>query len=320
MKQLTKIWLFIAVVLILSGALVFAAAMTANGWDFTKLSTVTHTTNTHTIREDFQNISIQTDTADVILLLSDDGQCKVVCLEAENETHAVSLQGETLTIRKVDSRKWYEAISIGIKNEQLLVYLPKSEYGTLTVRGSTCDTETSDAFEFETIEIDVDTGDVKNFSSASAVTIKTSTGDINIGDVSADTLSLSSSTGDIRMTSTVCTGDIMIRVSTGKVKLTEVSCANLSSFGSTGDLTLKNVIASGILSAERSTGDVSLENSDAAEIRIQTSTGDVTGTLLSDKIFITKTDTGTVSVPASKSGGNCDISTNTGDIRITICG
>ena len=39
------------------------------------------------------------------------------------------------------------------------------------------------------------------------------------------------------------------------------------------------------------------ENSDAAQISIKTSTGDVTGTLLSEKVFITETSTGNISVP-----------------------
>ena len=51
---------------------------------------------------------------------------------------------------------------------------------------------------------------------------------------------------------------------------------------------------------------------------IVTDTGDVTGTFLSDKVFIYKTDTGDVDLPRTQSGGRCDITTDTGDIRISI--
>ena len=73
-----------------------------------------------------------------------------------------------------------------------------------------------------------------------------------------------------------------------------------------------------MFSIERSTGDVRFTDCDAAEICVKTDTGDVTGSLLSDKVFITNTDTGSVNVPETISGGKCEIITDTGDIKITI--
>jgi len=78
------------------------------------------------------------------------------------------------------------------------------------------------------------------------------------------------------------------------------------------------VIVGGTLTVERNTGDVLLTRSNAASLRIATTTGDVKGSLLSDKIFITSTDTGRVEVPKTTDGGRCEIVTDTGDIRITI--
>ncbi|MBQ1821155.1 MAG: DUF4097 family beta strand repeat protein [Clostridia bacterium] len=72
------------------------------------------------------------------------------------------------------------------------------------------------------------------------------------------------------------------------------------------------------ISIERSTGDVRFEQCDAAELSIDTDTGDVTGSLRSDKVFIAQSHTGDVSVPGSTSGGKCRITTDTGDIRITV--
>ena len=69
---------------------------------------------------------------------------------------------------------------------------------------------------------------------------------------------------------------------------------------------------------DRDTGDIDLEDCDADEIFIVTDTGDVKGTLLSEKVFITKTDTGDVNVPNSISGGRCEITTDTGDINISL--
>ena len=81
---------------------------------------------------------------------------------------------------------------------------------------------------------------------------------------------------------------------------------------------LKNVIAGEGFSIERSTGDVGFDACDAAAISVKTETDDVTGSLLSSKIFITRTDTGKVDVPTTVSGGVCEIPTDTGHIRISI--
>ncbi len=78
------------------------------------------------------------------------------------------------------------------------------------------------------------------------------------------------------------------------------------------------MIAGEQFSIDRSTGDVRFDRCDAPELLIKTDTGDVRGSLLSEKVFITQTDTGRVNVPKTVTGGTCQITTNTGDIKIEI--
>lgn len=80
-----------------------------------------------------------------------------------------------------------------------------------------------------------------------------------------------------------------------------------------GDLTLPERF-----SIERDTGDVRFESCDAGQITVKTSTGDVTGTLRTEKVFLTKRSTGAVDVPESGTGSKCEITTSTGDISIQI--
>ncbi len=47
-------------------------------------------------------------------------------------------------------------------------------------------------------------------------------------------------------------------------------------------------------------------------------TADVTGTLLTEKVFLPKSDTGDIEVPKTNAGGKCEIITSTGDIKLTI--
>ena len=83
-------------------------------------------------------------------------------------------------------------------------------------------------------------------------------------------------------------------------------------------MSLINVASQGKFNIKNDTGDVKLENSDAGDILIETGSGNVIGTLLSEKVFITETDTGDISVPKTITGGRCEIKTDTGNIKIDI--
>ena len=93
-----KIWLIVAVCLVLAGTALFAVAMSANDWDFTKLSTTKYIENVHEISEPFENIYIDTDTADVTFYFSEGDVCRVVCEEEEKLAHSVALSDGTLNV------------------------------------------------------------------------------------------------------------------------------------------------------------------------------------------------------------------------------
>ena len=297
----------------------FAAVMSEYKWDFSKLSTGKYETNTYEISEEFSNLSMNTDTADIIFALSDDGKCRVECYEEEKAKHSVAVQENTLVMKMIDEKSWYDYIGINFGSPKITVYLPKAEYTSLFINGSTGDIEIPKNFKFEGVDISLSTGDVNFFASASKlIIIKTSTGNICVENTSAGTLDLSASTGRITVSNVICGGDANINVSTGRTNLNNIECKNLTSSGDTGNISLNNVIAAEKFSIKRNTGDVRFDGSDAAEILVETDTGDVTGTFLSEKTFFVETDTGSVDVPESITGGRCEITTNTGDIELDI--
>ena len=319
MSERRKIGLVIASSLVLIGGIIFGSVMTMLNWDFTKLSTTKYETNTYEIDEEFSNISIVTDTADMVFVPSENAKSSVVCYEQKNAKHSVTVRNGTLVIEVVNTKKWYEYIGINFGTPKITVSIPQGEYITLSVKSSTGDVEIPKEFTFESMDISESTGNVKNDASASGtIKIKTSTGDIRVENISAGALDLSVSTGSVTISEVVCEGNVKIRVSTGKTALTDITCKNVTSSGNTGGFSLKNVIAAEKFSIERSTGDVKLDSCDAAEIVIKTDTGDVKGSLLSNKVFITQTDTGRVDVPKTGIGGRCEITTDTGNIHITI--
>lgn len=281
MKKGTIIWLVVASIFFLVGVSVFMGTMIMCDFDFSKLSTEKYETNEHMITDNFASIIIDTDCSDITFVPSEDQNCRIVCYERLKEKHTVEMQEETLSVRMVDTREWYDYISIfSMRSPKITVYLPKKQYDLLTIKDSTGDVVISKDFEFKNIDISVSTGDVKNYASASE--------------------------------------SIEIKVSTGDVYLTDVRCDNLRTAGDTGDVTLQNIIAKGKISIQRTTGDVKLDKCDGSEISIKTDTGDVRGSLLTDKIFLAETDTGEVKVPKTTTGGKCEIETDTGDIKIRI--
>ncbi len=295
MTRKTLIWLAVAGILILIGCILFGGAMSVLRWDFSKLATVKYETNTHEITQNFQRIAMETDTADIEFVSFDEENYKVVCQERTNGKHTVTVEDGTLTVKLMDQRTWRDYIGINIGKPKITLYIPRNQTADLLIQGP----GGSVLRQFLDIRISVDTGDVTFDSvSAESVRVKTSTGHIRLENLHATALELS--------------------VSTGKVELTDISCGNLTSTGNTGSMLLKNVTAAEKISIERSTGNVKFDGCDAAQIFVTTDTGSVTGSLLTDKIFIAQTSTGKINVPETTTGGQCRISTDTGDILLTI--
>ena len=277
MKKSTIITLVVAGAMVLFGAGLFAGAMTAASWDFGILNTYEIVNNTYDIDQPFTNISIDTDTADIRFAKSSDGKCRVATRDTSNHVYSVVVEDDTLKIR-MDFAKPFE-LGIGVYESSVTVYLPEDVYGTLTIKEDTGDVEIPENFSFESMDIELDTGDVVSHADVTGTCrIEATTGDIKVENASVGALALRVTSGKITVSDVVCAGNVSANVSTGDTFLTNLTCTDLTSTGTTGDLKLTNVIASGKLDITRDTGDVTFEGSDAASIRIVTDTGDVMGT------------------------------------------
>ena len=284
MRTSTKVWLIIGVVLILAGGLLFGGVMSVLKWNFVKLVTDQYESNRYEITEKFSNLSVETETAEVVFALSDDGECRVECYEEQKAKHNVSVEGDTLVIRMDNQKAWYDYIGIHFGSPKITVYLPED-----------------------------------SFTSASGlIKAKTTTGSICVEHISVGSLDLTATTGKITVRDVTCEGDVKIKLTTGKTSLSGLECGSLASTGKTGDISLEHVVAAEKITIERATGDVRFDGSDAPEIYVETDTGKVTGSLLTGKEFITHTTTGRVNVPKNGAGGRCEIRTATGNIKIII--
>ena len=152
MKRMKTLFI-IAASLTLIGCVIFAGVMTVLKWDFRKLSTVKYETNSYEFDEEFQNISVSTDTADVVFQPSTSEKAMVVCYEPVGKKHQVIVNDGTLDVKLTDSRKWYQHIGLDFSTPKITVYLPLSEYADLVVKVSTGDVEIPSDFKFNIMDI-----------------------------------------------------------------------------------------------------------------------------------------------------------------------
>ena len=319
MKIKTKLWLIIATSLILIGCIIFTVVMFKLKWNFYKLSTIDFETNQYEIDEEYSDIKIIGNTADVVFVASNDSKSVITCFESEKEKHIVSVKDKVLTIQLNDSRNLLDHVGVSFYSPKITLNIPSGNYGNLSINLSTGDVSIEKDFSFNSIDIEGSTSDVKLSSSVyESIKIKLTTGDVFVDDLNVMSLDVTVSTGIVNLTNVTCYDNINIITSTGDVYLANVTCLNLSSTADTGSVLLKNVVASNKLYIKRDTGNVTMEKCDAVEILIITSTGDVSGTIKSEKVFIANTNTGKVDVPTTITGGRCEIQSSTGDITIQI--
>ncbi|MBR2614766.1 MAG: DUF4097 family beta strand repeat protein [Clostridia bacterium] len=244
------------------------------------------------ITENYENIYIDVDTADITFLFGD--KTSVSLYEHKKDKHTVKVENDTLIIQNEGLNRILFSSGVNIK-----ITLDKKEYKDLNIKNSTGDVNFYSQFTFDNILIEQSTGDVTITSNVlNKLSVEVSTGDIELRNLTANEVVAISTTGDI--------------------DLSEVNVNTLNISADTGEVSLTATMVQNKATIKTDTGDVDFVRSDFGELEVETDTGDVEGTILSSKIFIVYTDTGRKRVPETTTGGVAKITTDTGDIIITI--
>ena len=252
-KNKNKKWMFAAAVLVTAGALICGGSFAALGFDPGKLHTGKYITSTYDVNDAFSDISIAADAEKITLAPSEDGKCKVICVEDEKERHNVRVEGNALKIDKRAARGWQ--IGFRIKGPEITVYLPKDTYESLSINSDAGNVEIPGNFTFEEINIMSDAGDISCFASAKGdIRVKTDTGKIIVSELSAKGIELTSDVGGIAVSFVNCAASVEIKTDIGDAALENVTCKNLISRGDSGGLVLTKVAASEEFHIERDTG------------------------------------------------------------------
>lgn len=306
MKTNIKRILTVSLILIIIGIIVCFMGCISMGFNFKRLDGDKITTNTHQVLDGFENISVDVNTADVEFVLSNETNCKVVCQERAKLRHFVTVENKTLKIgAKIgvnDTRKWYEHIQLfSFGQTKVTVYLPMAEFKALNIKTNTGDVVIPEAFTFNLVEINVDTGDVFFASSIldnGKVKISSDTGDVTVRNMTA--------------------GGVSVYTDTGDVELRAIKATNFEIKTDTGDVELDDVEAKESLFVKTSTGDVEFSSVNAPSITVNTNTGDVEGSVVRKMDFDVQTQTGNKRVPTDGADGKCIVTTDTGDVNLRV--
>lgn len=316
MRKSKKTALIIAVVLIAAGFAASLAALAMLEFDFTRMNTISFVTNTYSIDEAISCISISGAECDVRLLPANDGASKVVCYESDKISHCVTVKDSTLMIERRDAREWYEHIGAYWGAMEIAIYLPQSEYETLYIKNLSGDIVIPEDFTFESADIQSTSGDVDFRASVSGdLAVKTVSGDLLVGKTNPDKLTAQSTSGDMTVESVNVQTKIEMKTVSGDIDLSNVRSQCITADTTSGEVDFDHVITVGSIHIESVSGDVELNKCDADTLWLKTSSGDVSGFLLTEKIFLTDTSSGDVNVPHSASGGKCEITTTSGNIK-----
>ncbi len=217
---------------------------------------------------------------------------------------------------KVESgRKHYTVMIFGIMygSERVEVYLPKDYHGQIQAATSSGNVSCTHDMELS--------GDFK---------IKTSSGDIKLKEVSAASISLTTSSGNIRMdkadgnrTFTASSGDIVIlggkgdssaSTSSGTIDISNIE-GSFKASSSSGDITLIDVVGngrigttSGVIRLKNMTGNVEDAKSSSGDIMISNLTGAVDA----------QSTSGGINIKFNEVTGNITASASSGDVRISM--
>ncbi len=301
MKNAKKIAISAAFLLVAVGGLMTAAAAVRGDFDMEKMKGLSYEMKTFEVKEAFSDVRVEDAQCNVRILRAADGKCRVVCPEKQDGSiyHTVTVSNGELSVQCHDERKWYQYIGVSFGIPDLEVYLPENEYEQLSACSTAGDIRVEDGFTFAGASLESISGRIRMRSEVKKeLQAETASGDITIENASPQTLAVKTSSGRVAL-SHIRSGEVTVRSTAGEMELTDV-------------IAEKNLYAKSI------SGGVALDGCDGGTIRIETTSGSVKGTLLSNKIFLTDSTSGSVKVPRSSAGGDCEITTTSGSIAIAI--
>ena len=332
--------IIIGIICIVWGCALFVSCSSSEGFDWKRLSLQKYEEKSFATAEDFEAVSIVSDTDNIIILPSADNTTKVEYTASNVLDYDIRVADGKLSIQTLDNRKWYHHINIYTPSITLTIYLPERQYQEFNIQAKTGDVTAVNSFTFGALNIHVSTGDLSLSNlTCDSVALTVSTGDISVsnfkvsGDfyadsstgektfhnVSCNNATITASTGDLFLSNIQASGDVSVESSTGDQKYDNLTCNNATMISSTGDKTISTLTAFGNLTIQSGSGENSFNNIVCNELKVTTSTGRQTYADVSCGATELRADTGKIHMTNLVSSALLNITTDTGDILFDNC-
>lgn len=311
-----------SVICMVIGAILMLAVFIAVGFDLSKINTRHLEKKMYSLSDDFDSIKVDIGDANVYFVLSEDNNCRIETMETKNMSYDIEVIDGELIISVNNNEKWYDRmVFFSWEEEKMIIQLPKSEYEMIYVKNKYGDVKISDKLSITDVDITVNSGDVKlsGIKNSENINVDSNSGDVKLSNIEkADNINIKSKSGYIKLSDIEKSKTVSLKANSGDIKVNDCTAKDIQLQTNSGDVETKKLLAESSIVVQTNSGEVDLSKNDAEEFNIKTNSGDVTCSFLTDKIFITHSNSGDIHVPDSVSGGKCEIKTNSGDIRVKI--
>ena len=195
--------------------------------NFTEKSTFGDTLRTYTAESSICGIIANCDyTADFKLLPSENGTCRVECMESEKICYSVTTENNVLHIECADRRTLFSRykFSKAQRHATVRVYLPQGTYKSLEVETTSGDIAIPAGYAFDTASLQSTSGDIACCAECSLLSIETTSGDIALKNAKCSTIELCSTSGDITLENVQSSKKTHAETTSGKVQFIKVDC------------------------------------------------------------------------------------------------
>ena len=304
--KLTKI-IIAGLICLLIGVVIFFVGFALADFDITKISTESkiQMKNFDSVN-DVKEIIVEEKNLLFEIRKSTDDSVHFTYYENDKEYYDINQSDDgVLSIVKKDTRKWYDYIfNINFQTNEPVIYIPKNYSGDLSVEDSNSSIDISDV-------------------TAMNVSLTTSNGKIVADKVmTSGKFDVSTSNGSIIISKMKASGDFISRTSNGKIDLEDVEAANFDLKTSNANVILNSIISQNDIALVTSNGQIDLENIDFSNgFKCRSSNGSISGEIkgnVSDYSIKSKTSNGNNNLPENSSGGDKSIDIETSNSSIEV--
>ena len=277
----------------------------------------------YSLEDNITDIKVNLLSRDIIFKHIEPGEkSKAEWYEKDGQEVRVEVNDGVLTVTEYNSETLTDALRLNNRNNLITVTLPNADFNLLNAVTKSGDVSVSAGTVFNDIEVKTSSGEISSEGNfLNSIKVDSSSGDIGFSNAQAGKLVLKTGSGDITLKNLENeTGEINISTASGDITAQDIDCNFLTVFTEAGECSLEKVLSEVDLNITTSSGEVDIDKSDSNFIKIKTGSGSVNAGFITDKVFTATSENGSVSVPESKAGGKCDITSTDGDINVRITG